>query len=70
MAGQGRRTTSDFVHHLSVARGSLFELETQVVISERLTYFERDVASELLERVAEVGKLLNGLVNALVKKRQ
>jgi four helix bundle protein len=36
--GQGRSTTKDFLNFLSVARGSLREVETQLLISERLEY--------------------------------
>ncbi|MEP6819994.1 MAG: four helix bundle protein [bacterium] len=36
--GQGRRTTADFLRHLSIAYGSLLELETQVLIATRLGY--------------------------------
>ncbi|HEV7472908.1 MAG TPA: four helix bundle protein, partial [Pyrinomonadaceae bacterium] len=34
--GQGRRTTPDFLRHLSIAYGSLLELETQILIATRL----------------------------------
>ena len=37
--GQCRSTTNDFLRFLSIARGSLAELETQVVIAQRLAYF-------------------------------
>src|SRR5215831_20920415 len=36
--GQGRRTTSDFLRHLSIAYGSLLEAETQMLIARRLDY--------------------------------
>ena len=37
-AGQGRRTTADFLRHLSIAYGSLREVETQILIATRLHY--------------------------------
>src|SRR5262245_27131090 len=40
--GQGRGTTKDFVHFLCVARGSLQELETQVLIAWRLNYLQEE----------------------------
>ena len=39
--GQGRSTTRDFLHHLSMAQGSLFEAETQISIGQRLGYLEQ-----------------------------
>ena len=66
--GQGRNTTRDFLHYLSVALGSLFEVETQISIAGRLDYVESEVEMKLLESAAEVGRLLNGLCNALNKK--
>ena len=39
--GQGRNSTREFLHFLSVAQGSLMELETQVTIAERLGYFNQ-----------------------------
>src|SRR5215470_4196259 len=39
--GQGRKSTNEFLHHLSIAYGSLMEVETQVLIAERLNYTER-----------------------------
>lgn len=38
--GQGRKSTSEFLHHLSFAYGSLREVETQLVIAGRLGYLE------------------------------
>jgi four helix bundle protein len=66
--GQGRRTTRDFLNFLSVAQGSLMELETQITIAERLGYIENPLERTLLESTAEIGRLLHGLRNALNRK--
>jgi four helix bundle protein len=66
--GQGRNTTRDFLHFLSIAQGSLMEVETQITIAERLGYLEKQQESNLLELSAEIGRLLNGLGNSLHKK--
>jgi four helix bundle protein len=63
--GQGRRGTKDFVKFLSIAYGSLLEVETQAQISERLGYLSHGDCDRLLDATAEVGRLLNGLMNAL-----
>lgn len=66
--GQGRRTTGDFIHFLSIARGSLNEVETQVTLASRYDYISDTVHDHLLEVSAEVGRMLNGLVDALEKR--
>lgn len=66
--GQGRSTTRDFLHFLSMAQGSLMEVETQITIAERLGYLKKQQEATLLESTAEIGRLLNGLCNSLNKK--
>jgi len=63
--GQGRRTTSDFLRHLSIAYGSLREVETQILIASRLRYLGKGIVETVLLRAGEVGRLLNGLMNSL-----
>jgi four helix bundle protein len=63
--GQGRNSTKEFIHHLSISYGSLTELETQILIAERLGYTATDQTATLLKQTAEVGRLLNGLTKAL-----
>src|SRR5438132_932174 len=63
--GQGRRTTSDFLRHLSIAYGSLREVETQVLIAQRLDYLVQGKVEKVLSRAGEVGRLLNGLMASL-----
>ena len=63
--GQGRRSTGEFLHHLSIAHGSLRDLETQVLIASRLKLLKDNRSDELLRMCAEVGRLINGLYNSL-----
>ncbi len=63
--GQGRNTLGDFLHFLAVARGSLQELETQIVISERLHYLTANNREALFLKSSEVGRLINGLANSI-----
>jgi four helix bundle protein len=65
--GQGRRTTPDFLRHLSIAYGSLLELETQILIAIRLRYLTQAKCSEVMRLTAESGRLLNGLMSSLAK---
>jgi len=63
--GQGRRTTADFLRHLSIAYGSLLELETQTLVAGRIRYLQSSEAKSLTDLTAEVGRLLNGLMKSL-----
>jgi four helix bundle protein len=63
--GQGRQTTNDFRHFLSISRGSLAEVETQILLAERLGYLAAEPRQSLCDTIAEVGRLLNGLINSL-----
>src|SRR4030095_9453370 len=58
--GQGRRTTPDFLRHLSIANGSLREVETQTLIADRLRYLAQGKCEEIMRLASEVGRLLNG----------
>jgi four helix bundle protein len=66
--GQGRRTRAEFSRFLSIAHGSLREMETQVLIAERLCFISPEDRSEALLTSAEVGRLINGLSNALLRR--
>ena len=59
--GQGRASAKEFLHYLSIAHGSLREVETYVLLGERLDYLDSAESSTLMAHAAEVGRLLNGL---------
>ena len=63
--GQGRLSRGEFKQFLGHARGSLFELESQILIAKNLNYVEEGEAASLLARIHELGKILNGLLKAL-----
>jgi four helix bundle protein len=64
--GQGRGTDPEFAHRLSIAHGSLREAETQLLIATRLQYVDGRDADALLDRAAEVGRLVTGLRKSLL----
>ncbi len=68
--GQGRSSTKEFLKHVSIAYGSLMEVETQIIIAQEQGYCSAKQAEELLELAAEGGRLLNGLANSLKRKLQ
>lgn len=67
--GQARLTTGEFKQFLGQARGSLMELETQIVISRELGYLASAESAVLLSSAAEVGRMLNGLLTSLPNGR-
>jgi len=62
--GQGRATKGEFIQFLC-ARGSLFELETQIVIAGKLSYITPEVEKQAASKVTEVARILNGLLSSL-----
>ena len=65
--GHGRKSTNAYVNHLSIAFGSLMELETQVQIAARLQYITKDDANRFLTKTDQVGKMIGALKNSLSK---
>jgi four helix bundle protein len=63
--GYGRFRPREYAHHVSIAHGSLLEVETLVTIACRRNFINRETELRLLERAAEVCKLLNGLYRSL-----
>jgi four helix bundle protein len=68
--GYGRLHDGDYLHQLSIARGSLFELETQVELARRLRLLSSEAAGELDRRINLVARLLNGLIRSVSKRRK
>lgn len=67
--GYGRLHRAEYVHHLSIARGSLFEVETLLTIVGRLNLVSRENAVHVWALAQEVGQMLHKLIAALRKTR-
>ncbi len=65
--GRERQHSKEFLHHLSVAYSSLAELETHVQIAERLSYINGNHLRQVLDKTAEIGRMLNGLRRSIEK---
>lgn len=63
--GQGRASTGEFRQFLGNAKGSLLEVETQIIIAQRLGFMSGQKVQQILESIREVIRMLNGLVAAL-----
>lgn len=66
--GHQRDSTKEFLHYLSITRGSLAELETQIVIAQRLDYLTSEKSQHLLSQMDELSRMLQGLQAALRRK--
>jgi four helix bundle protein len=63
--GQAHFSRKEFHHFLSHARGSLVEIETQLTIAQNLEYLSPSQMRVLLDKAAELGKVLNGLIASI-----
>jgi len=66
--GYGRQQTKPFIQFLRVAQGSLKELETLVMLAERVGLIAREGAMPAMDRCQRIGKMLVGLVRKLNEK--
>ena len=67
--GSGRRADRDHTRFLNIARGSVFEVECQLLLSRDVGYLKGDAWESLDAECREIGSMLNGLIQALGKKR-
>ena len=67
--GAGRRGTGEFIQFIGVARGSLAEVETHLLIAERLKYAASDQLVPFLADMDRIGRMLSVLKTRL-KERQ
>lgn len=66
--GWGRKSTKAYIQFLNIAVGSLYELQTQILISNSLTYLSDENCEEIEMQIDEESKMLYSLINALEKK--
>lgn len=67
--GHGRAHLNEFLRFLSIARGSLTETETHLLIAERLGFVTPVDTESTWALSQSVGRLLNGLTSALKRKQ-
>jgi four helix bundle protein len=66
--GSARRTTREFMHFLHVARGSLAEVQTQLVVSHQVGYLVDAEFDRLDRAVDELARILNAVLAGLAKR--
>lgn len=68
--GQAHFSNREFLHFLRHSRGSLAELETQLLIAERRSYLHESQANELLHRADELSRIRSGLISSIKEKER
>ena len=66
--GEGRNSPNDFARFLSIANGSLREVETQLFIAVRLDYLANDDITNAISLCEETGRIINGLKRNLQQR--
>jgi four helix bundle protein len=67
--GHGRDHLGDYLHHLSIATGSLMEVETQLLIAGRMAYLGKEDEERILHQAGEISRMLSGLTRAPKKRK-
>ncbi len=68
--GAGRNSLKEFNHFLGIANGSSYELQTQLVIANKLNLLSDEVLQGLLSQIEELQKMTYGFQQMLRKKSQ
>jgi four helix bundle protein len=63
--GQARSGEKEYLHHLSIAYGSLNEAETALQFAHRRAYIDEPTLDTLMDQSGEVGRILLGLMRSL-----
>ena len=65
--GHSRRSSNDYIQFLKIARGSLAELETQILISKNLNFISEKQYQDFETKFLEIAKMLNSLITSIQK---
>jgi len=68
--GHGSQHLGDYLHHLSIASGSLAELESHFLLAERLALLPGSDVERVLLSTSDVSRMLAGLTKALLARKQ
>ena len=65
--GKGRESKKEYIHFLHISRGSLYETLTLLEIFQMRNWIKTEAFQKLENQSAEIAKMLNGLINSIVK---
>jgi four helix bundle protein len=63
--GWGRGTTKNYIQFLEISRGSLFELNTLIIIAYNQEYIKKETCDEIENKLNEIGRMLNAMITKL-----
>ena len=63
--GQSRNSSKQFLYFLAIARGSNSEVQTQILIAERLNYVSKEMSEKIVNLSTEIAKMINGLMKSI-----
>lgn len=63
--GCGRKSNKELYQFLSIALGSSFELETQIILAKEFNYITEEILQQLSNQIIDIQKMLNGLQKSL-----
>ena len=66
--GWGRNSTQSYSHFLKIARGSLMELEIQIIIAKELGFVTELQYNEIIDLITEESKMLNAFIKSVSEK--
>ncbi len=66
--GHKRKSTREYIHFLRISAGSAAELESQILLSERLGYLQENAAERIRSMLSEIERMLDALIRSLKSK--
>ena len=66
--GAGRKGSKEFVQYLYISMGSLAEVETQILLAQRLKFVTE--VEQILEKIVNIRQMIHGLIRYLCEKRE
>ena len=67
--GWSRDSDQNFINYLRIAKGSLYELETHLIISKNINYINDETLKDLQIRIEEISKIINGLIKSIQQSK-
>lgn len=63
--GQARHHRKEFLQHLAIAKGSLAELHTLLIVAQHLSYLTAEALAQIESELSQISRPLNGLMTSL-----
>jgi len=67
--GSGREHPKELIQFLAIAKGSLMEIETHLLIAERLGYLKEEKVNTLISQSSEIARMTMGLIRSVRKRK-